>query len=313
MTSAMSVWKVKWIVVAAEKHADGGDHLHIAVEFEAKFSTRDHSFANFICGSQGNYQAMKNMRKCLEYVIKDGDYCAHGIDPVAVVKKRTGSLSSWVASEIIGGRSIYSLMEDEPGFIMMNRKRIQDFDVWARRKRSLQLPGISEVINLSETLPAMRIADWIRQHLVAVNGVLPSMSFKARQMFIHGPPNLGKTSLVMNLMKHLRVYHIPSTEDFYDFYDDDDYDLAVLDEFGGQKPTYWLNEWLQGSPMTLRVKGGQYLKKKNIPTIILSNHPLERCYSKCNEEKLAPLRERLVTVEVYEFLSISFVSQENSS
>lgn len=309
MESACSAWDLKWIVVAHEKHQDGGNHLHIALEFKDKFSTRKSDFANFICGSQGNYQPMKNMRQCLQYVIKDKDFCAHGIDPQAVVEKRQGSVSSWVAKSVLSGATMSSLLEEEPGFMLLNFRKVLEFQALAARKRRRPMDPLMSVSANPASEPTMRIASWIQTNLVSgttTGSQIPTKSFKSPQLFICGPPNLGKTTLISKLAEYLRVYHVPTTEDFYDHYEDDDYDMAVIDEFGGQKLTYWLNEWLQGSVMTLRVKGGQVLKRKNLPTIILSNHTLERCYKNCDDEKLAPLRARLEIVSVHEFIDIEF-------
>lgn len=90
---------------------------------------------------------------------------------------------------------------------------------------------------------------------------------------------------------------MPLLEDFYDLYDDDLYDLVCLDEFRGQKTIQFLNLWLQGGlPMSVRKKGSQGLKRKNLPMIICSNFALENVYKDAN--KIDSLRTRLLEVEV---------------
>lgn len=107
----------------------------------------------------------------------------------------------------------------------------------------------------------------------------------------------------MNLAKRLSVYYIPH-EDFYDSYDDEAYDLAVLDEFGGQKTPTWLNMWLDGQPMPLRKKGSQCMKYNNLPTIICSNSDLFDCYNAVRQERLDALAERLTIIYCDHFLDI---------
>lgn len=114
-----------------------------------------------------------------------------------------------------------------------------------------------------------------------------------------------------SLEKYFRTFPIPLTEDFIDGYDDDDFDLAVLDEFKGHKTMQWLNLWCQGSMTNFRVKGSQVIKKKHIPTIIISNYNLEECYSKAGEERLDPLRRRLEIVEVLEPINIPFQQKQS--
>lgn len=94
------------------------------------------------------------------------------------------------------------------------------------------------------------------------------------------------------------------TEDWLDGFDND-YDLVVIDEFKGQKTIQFLNEFLQGSRMTLKQKGKQYLKEKNVPVIILSNFRLDECYPKAHlDNRLDTLACRLEIIEVEEFIKI---------
>lgn len=114
---------------------------------------------------------------------------------------------------------------------------------------------------------------------------------------------MGKTSLVMWLGDYARIYHVPLHEDFYDLYDDNDFDIAVIDEFKGHKTIQWMNAWCNAGVNNLRKKGSQILKKKHTPTIIISNYPLHECYRKAceeNREKLDPLVRRLKIVEITE-------------
>lgn len=100
-------------------------------------------------------------------------------------------------------------------------------------------------------------------------------------------------------------------EDFYDFYDDDQYDLIVLDEFKGQKTIQHMNRWLDGQKMTIRKKGSQGLKTKNLPIIIISNYSPQEVYHKVAEHgRLDSFLDRLEIVEIKEmidFQSIEFL------
>lgn len=92
---------------------------------------------------------------------------------------------------------------------------------------------------------------------------------------------------------------MPTDENFYDFYDDDSYDLIVVDEFKGQKTIQDINRWLDGQNMTIRMKGRQSLKYKNLPIIIVSNFPPHIVYrNKFEKGELEPFTSRLYVVEV---------------
>lgn len=108
----------------------------------------------------------------------------------------------------------------------------------------------------------------------------------------------------------MRIYEIPKDEDFYDYWADDAYDVAILDEFKGQKKIQWLNAWLDGSPCTLRQKGAQYVKFYNVPTIIISNFSPHEVYKNSDERKLAPLLDRLEVIEIQEEILIDYVEEE---
>lgn len=89
-----------------------------------------------------------------------------------------------------------------------------------------------------------------------------------------------KNNSPRKLKSCLAIYQIPQDENFYDNWADNTYDLATLDEFTGLKKISELATWLDGSTYTLRVKGAQYLKTHNVPTIICSNRLPHEIYSK---------------------------------
>ena len=103
----------------------------------------------------------------------------------------------------------------------------------------------------------------------------------------------------------LNIFSIPTDEDYNDLYTDD-CDLAVLDEFRGQRTIQWLNLFLQGGMMPIKKKGSQYLKTKNVPTIILSNYPINEVYTHAD---YSPLLTRLTIVKVTKFIDVSFVDE----
>eukprot|EP00918_Siedleckia_nematoides_P027766 GHVU01059762.1.p1 GENE.GHVU01059762.1~~GHVU01059762.1.p1 ORF type:complete len:269 (+),score=49.77 GHVU01059762.1:2-808(+) len=167
----------------------------------------------------------------------------------------------------------------------------------------------------SDKESAAWIATWFNEMIeLHRSGKMP---FRPKQLWIHGPPNIGKSTLIEALEECLRVYKVPKTEDFYDFYADREWDLSILDEFHGQKTITWLNEWLDGSKIVLRVKGAQTLKTDRLATLIVSNPSPEQCYRKAIEnyaDALAPLvgedgRCKLIAVNRSIMHSIKVVSR----
>lgn len=125
--------------------------------------------------------------------------------------------------------------------------------------------------------------------------------FKQKQLYLHGPANTFKTSFKDILEEYCTSYEIPQGEDFYDLYGDPEPELCYLDEFRGKKEPGWLNLFLQGGTMNLRIKGGQRYKKVNPPVLILSNYSLQFCYREAllkNPVLLDPLLVRLEVIEI---------------
>lgn len=281
-------------IVAEERHQDGTPHLHVLLSFAQKFSTKKVSMFDFIGNKHPNIQSQKSLQKSVEYVTKDGNYIADGIQ-VNNQKKSTTKLSSQVAELIQSGNTLEKVHEKDPGYYMMNKRKIDEYYEWVQRKKmkpELTWTEISttQMLGLPDCL--VKICKWLNKNL------FKPRAFGQKECYIHGPTQMGKTTLILSLVKYCRIYQIPLSEDFYDFYEDEDYDLAVLDEFKAQKTIQWLNLWCQGGANNIRKKGRQYIKKKQIPTIILSNYSLEDCYRNSNEDKLETIRRRLKIIYV---------------
>lgn len=105
---------------------------------------------------------------------------------------------------------------------------------------------------------------------------------------------------------------MPLAEDFYDFYFDTEVDLIVMDEFKGNKTIQSLNQWLDGSMMTVRVKGSQRIKNVNQPFIILSNYSVEESYSGVTGARVDALKSRLVEYYLDEPLDLDNVQWDSS-
>lgn len=291
-----NIWKDKldWVVIAQEKHQDGNLHLHIGLQTTDIMSYSNAKFADGICSLHGNYQAMKSLKSCLKYILKaDPSPIAHNVDPYQLI----ASTSSGTALDIVmackDGSTLEKIDDLYPVYILRNKRKVEEYLTFQHLKKTkLNLVPLPP---LEINHPVIHL--WIQENLYAPR------KFKQKQLYIHGPPNMGKTSLILALTKYLSIYYIPS-EEFYDDYYDGMFKLTVLDEFKATKTIQWLNQWLQGSPMPIRKKGSQSIKTDNLPVIILSNYSIEECYSKASHDKIESLKARLEIVSVSEFITI---------
>lgn len=116
--------------------------------------------------------------------------------------------------------------------------------------------------------------------------------FKSKQLFLVGPPNTGKTTLVRQIQKYCATYHL-DVSNWFPNYRDGVYTLFFWDQFklkGGMSHTDLL-KFLQGSPMDLQYKGGSSLKLDNPLIVMTSNMTLgqhiDLKFKDCQQRALA--------------------------
>lgn len=289
------------LLVCHEKHQSGDDHLHALVLLDKPLNIKDPAHFDFVGGKHGKYEPARNIRRSVEYITKKGEYVSEGIDVESILQKQAPK-SSKIAKLILDGSTLDQINTEDPGFFMMNKRKIEEYASYCKVKK--QKEDKQKWVEFSdEQLAGMnssskQVAQWINKNL------FKTRPFKAKQLYIYGPPNLGKTTLVRWLENFATVYWMSIQEDFSDGFNEDFHDLIVIDEFRAQKRIQDLNQWLDGSTFTYKVKGRQGEKRKNLPMIILSNFSLEGAYSNSKDEKLDPLRVRLEIVELESMLNL---------
>lgn len=294
---------VKGVVICQEKHADGTPHLHVGLFLNDKLRTRNPHFFDSVASKHGSYEPMKSINGTLAYLKKsDPTPLNYGEIPTGS-KALSTSKSTEVAEKIRTGSTLESVANDYPGYFMLNKRKLEDYFSYCamQRVQSSKLPMSLPLLYSGVDLDTQRIIEWLNTNL------LQSRPFKASQLYLFGPPNSRKTSLVNMISKYLRIYPMPTNEDFYDFYSDDGYDIIVMDEFKGNKPIQQLNQWLDGSMITVRFKGGQKLKVKNLPFIICSNYSVEQSYSNVVGAKIDSLKSRLLEIELFNPIDLEHI------
>lgn len=273
-----------YVTVGHELHKDGTDHLHALVIYDSKF--RSVSVRCF--DLQGHHPNMRT-KNTPEILPSIRTYCQKGQDFVTYdpnghrfedtpAKKQNAKLDTMV-QRVLAGEPILTVLRDYP-FHGMNYltklKAVKAFAgsvsdaskrVWPSDYKDLKFFDFSNPV-------AVLIAKWL------VSALFKTRTPRSQHLWLHGAPGIGKNSLIEYLEKYCRIYRFPKegTTDFTDGYDDDNYDLVVIDEMHGQVPYPRLKEWLGGYTMAVAMKGAQAVKRKNIPFIILSNKSREKCY-----------------------------------
>ncbi len=294
-----------WTVVVQEKHKTSGVHLHAVLKLRKRtrvlFSDLD-----AIVGKRGNYQAARSLPDVLKYVVKEDPtpYCK-GIDVKKYLEefaKKRSHKGDEVMKLLKDGGDLDTIVDRFPGYALVNKRKIEDMQVYLAKKKSKTdlkdwEPIGRDMYRDIEEDPVDVIANWLSKN------VLKDRVFKQKQLYVWGPTNMGKSSLIMSLAPYLRLYSIPHHNSHED-YEDGMYDLAFMDEFKAQKKIQWLNAWLDGGIFSLKGRYKQVIKTQNIPTIILSNYSLVELYSDSTDAELATIRGRLLIVNVQSFIDI---------
>lgn len=105
------------------------------------------------------------------------------------------------------------------------------------------------------------------------------------------------------LEKYLRVYVVCLEEDFMDGFDPSLFDLIVFDEFRGQKKITWMNSFVQGGTVPVRIKGSRGVKitdRDNLPVLVLSNYSIAECYHKADSIAVSTIKSRFEECQIIE-------------
>jgi len=318
-------------VVAFETHADGSPHLHIWCQFKTtKNFTSPFTFdlvdlvnagmaTAYSRQNHGNYQVCRSPKKCLEYAMKDGDVLVHPSDwdPKEFVGKNAKKGTATVVAEGLrdGDMTFADVAAQFPAFAMVQNRKIREWEAeWSRLRRFKELPGplalVSHIRAAMEStdlksavdlnVGSASIVEWLLMNFGS------SRRFRQKQLYLWGPPGIGKSRLIGRLRTFVALYEVPRNIDYYDLYQDGAYHGAFLDEFKGQKTVQFLNTFLDGNVFTMNKKGHYVEKTDNLPVIVCSNLELRTVYSlKCQKgevdnAEVDSLCDRFIQVHVTE-------------
>jgi hypothetical protein len=272
---------LEWAVVAEELHKDGTTHLHIALALTRKINITSEGYWDYVTLQHGNYQTMRSPNRCLEYITKDGKYLEHGISvaaKLAAAKSKQSYGFELCARELMSGKSVYEIAKEHPGFVCSQRIKLIGFANWWKMEQIAEPTTTWQAVKphagCKDVAAAERICEWLNRNVKA------NRCFKQKQLWIYGPANSGKTSIIRFIGNALRVFMMPNHQSWVDGYQDGRYDLVCFDEFKADRKLTWMNQWLQGSPFPVEVKNSFVMKCENLPSVILSNFSPEECYHK---------------------------------
>lgn len=300
-TKCSQMHNVAWFIVAEEQHEDGQPHRHALLHFKTKGNWRNYKVFDDLAGTHGNYKAARNVAYSIKYIIKDGHYLTHGIDVtqhLQATTKHKSTQSSIIAEAILEGKPMSTLIQHNPGFVLLHQKPILDFYALKEKMDADKAKKLWKPItfNANQAAEERIIGAWLNRNLP----LSPKRDLGETQLYIWGATNLGKTHLCNQLSNYFPTYHCTTMENFFNGLNET-YKLIIFDEFHGQHPITFMNQILDGQKMQIPQKGTMYYKQNNPAIIILSNMPPEKCYpniSNNHPEVFAALLRRLCVVNI---------------
>jgi len=260
-----------YVILARERHRDGAIHYHAGILYPQHQNINDANRYDY-SGKHPNIQGCRNWRATTAYIRKCGDFLEYGADPS---NKDQTTLRQDAITGTTATEAIDKYMESRSGSIRGYRSLIADYRQYQSdiQHRSL-IPEIGK-----DRFNACTIGNCITFTF--------SSKFKSPKLYIWGPPNVGKTSL-LNQYDSRFIYNAPDNNDWSGF-NDSFHKLIVFDEFHGQMPLSTLLKLMQGSHTRLNTKGGSIDCTHNMPMIFLSNVHPSRAYTN-HEAFIARLR-----------------------
>lgn len=327
---------LRFAVISSELHSDGSPHRHLYLQFQEvhrvnksthfDFLTQDIQHVNI----QKVGKTFKDQVKACRYVMKDKEFVLLNITQaeldVELELKSSGTKDrpiAKIAAALSAGETVSSVSKSFPTETMMHLKKLMEFQNWIRSEQlktktltfvRMQIKDVPEFCTRPQDRAKLEeICAWFNTNIYN-----RSRPIRSPQLWLWGPPSIGKSTLISHLEKCLKVYHVPAED--WDCGYEKGLDLAILDEFTGYKTLYWMNRFLDGSSMPLKKKGvaSNFIKDDNIPVLVMSNSLPQDVYKEAASkglpalDALAGANGRLLIIEVDTFIRDLEIITENS-
>lgn len=299
-------------IIAQEQHQDGHPHLHCMISWHSRtqisFKKLDQLVKSpkHVAGHRGNYQIVRYPKACRKYVEKGGNFIEAGIT-LAELKKEE-KVSEQISKRILEGATIEDIMENHASYLLLHVNQVEKFIQLTQKvnlsKQKVNVQRLSLTV-LQDTRPLTaelssypaqseeefsanldKLNDWFSKNIgYFLRQDLKSRPHRSKQLYLWGPPGVGKSYLFLELEKYISIHRMSNIENYDDYFENNKYGLILLDEcprhpFSTKvRPFNLINSICSGEPTILRKKGSQILKVENLPFIITSNYPILETYN----------------------------------
>lgn len=273
----LAPYNVQKILVAHEHHKNGTDHLHVYIQLERPYRTRDSTSLDLkvvpFPVAHGNYQGCRSAKNVVKYCTKEDNYLANFDIPSLLSKKSSHSV---LGKRILAGESLIDIVKEEPQLLFRYASIKSSIDMFMRDEAMQR-----------ESIPAFLPNPWGRV-------LFGRRQRKKRHYWIFSrAPNKGKTTLfALPLCEQYRFYLKACDFSYWNIRRDDE--GIIIDEYNTAALKWSVLNQLCDGTYEFRVFQGGLQKLVKPLIIVLSNQSISDLYPHMNNL----LYERFNEIEI---------------
>lgn len=313
-----------WHVISAEDHEERendssvGVHRHVHQEYQCRaFETINPRYWDITYNDKvyhPHFEKVKHRVSHIKYVIKDGIYIVEGslkglpVDIDSIIQASQSKQSygyHWVATQMKEGKTIDELDDIAPGFIVNNKRKIEEYQVFLSQKKERR--AVKPLFGGFDSVQDpnwQKVVSWTNTNFVSGQlGKMPVREPRQLQLWLTSRRHaLGKSyPWKVLLREYFRCYDWV-TNGHKQNSGIVDCDYILLDEFKGGMTIHDLKELSQMYGMNIPIRYGQDIYfKKNVPLIVTSQYEPHQIFSRPEDrDDVDSLASRFLVVYVDE-------------
>jgi hypothetical protein len=319
-------------MIGEESHIDGSKHYHIYLKYS---KVKEFGFSHFdYLGKHGKLEGCRNPRRAYIYMSKEDKQPLANFDYESVI---LAGKPEEIAMYLTQTEKTYSELFSNNASIDLLATKWRSLKTWEvekqQEKKLLEInkrkQGIKKIdenlmreyLNLEELelMKKDRGLQIIVRHINKLIEYKWSRPFKTKNLLIWSEkPGVGKTSLVRKIMEYCPMYNMPRDQWYHGYKSGVFWGILWNETTLKGVDVEMLKNFLEGTPVSLNMKGSKVEKEDNPEVFMTANYSLqdmvEEKYRNVLDERkrrivLNALRERIDEVNIDDYEDIFFLSK----